>query len=82
MKYFVYVLQSLKDKGLYIGMTNNIERRLYEHNLGYKNSTRARIPFRLIYTEEYPDRKLAREREKELKSGSGREFIKQHFLPG
>ncbi len=57
MPYYVYVLRSLKDGNLYIGMTNNLSRRLYEHNLGYKGSTKSRAPFKLIYKEEYPDRK-------------------------
>lgn len=79
MKYFVYILKSLKDEGLYIGITNDINRRLYEHNLGYKGSTKSRTPFKFIYSEEYSNRVEARKREKYLKSGSGREFIKLHI---
>ncbi len=75
-KYFVYVLKSIKDGNLYIGITNNLNRRLYEHNLAYKNSTKSRAPFKMIYFEEYPNRIEARKREKYLKSGVGREFIK------
>jgi len=81
--YYVYILQSIKDGHHYTGITNNIERRLAEHNKGKKStpSTRSRGPFKLIYTETAFDRKVARAREKFLKSGAGREFIKKHNIP-
>ena len=52
-------------------MTNNIERRIKEHNLGYNKTTKAYKPFLLIYKG-----KKARGREKYLKSGIGKEFLK------
>lgn len=76
-KYYVYALQSLKDKQLYIGMTNDVKRRLNEHNSGYSKSTKSRIPFKLIYEKECENREEARKKEKKLKTGSGREFLKQ-----
>ena len=69
--FFVYVLESLKDKKLYIGMTENVELRLLRHNQGKVPSTKYRRPLLLLHTEEYPDRKQARKREKFLKSGPG-----------
>lgn len=77
MKYYVYVLQSEKDNHFYVGMTNNISRRLREHNSGQNQSTKSRVPFRLILSEEYNERNEARDREKQLKSGFGREYVKQ-----
>jgi putative endonuclease len=50
----VYALQSEVDGGLYIGLTNNIERRLHQHNSGQTRSTRSRAPLTLFYTESRP----------------------------
>ncbi len=74
--YYVYILQSLKDKKFYTGITINVERRLNEHNRGKKStpSTVSRGPFCLIYKESFLSREAARVREKFLKSGTGREF--------
>lgn len=74
--YFVYVLESLNDGSFYKGITNNVKRRLKEHNLGKNLSTKYKRPLRLVFQEEFKDRKTAREQEKWLKSGEGREFLK------
>lgn len=80
----VYVIKSQKDNHLYTGITNNLERRLAEHNLGKKStpSTYNRGPFILIYKEIFQTRKEAREKEKWFKSGAGREWIKIKYIPG
>jgi len=78
--YYIYVLQSQGDNNLYIGITKNIKKRLFEHNSGKNLSTKYRIPFRLIFSEAVKDRKIARVREKYLKSGCGREWIKQKYM--
>lgn len=57
-------------------MTNDISRRVLEHNKGQNQSTKAYKPFKLIYTEEFADRITARKKEKYLKSGIGKEFLK------
>ncbi len=49
--YFVYVIRSKKDGLLYTGFTDNLERRLLEHNQGLQESTKNRIPFEIIYFE-------------------------------
>ncbi|MBI2065803.1 MAG: GIY-YIG nuclease family protein [Candidatus Zambryskibacteria bacterium] len=74
--YFVYIIQSKKDRKFYTGITNNLERRLHEHNKGKTStlSTMNRGPFELIYSEHAIDRRTARARERFLKSGAGREF--------
>jgi len=79
MKYYTYVLRSKKDGKHYTGITNNLERRLRQHNDGdtATPSTRNRGPFVLVYSEEADNRMEARIREKYLKSGAGREFIKK-----
>ena len=64
---FVYVLKSKKDNNLYIGSTNDLERRLSEHNEGLVFSTKSRVPFELVYYEAYRSESDARHREKNLK---------------
>ena len=73
--YFVYVLKSNKNSRLYKGMTNDLKRRIYEHNLGKNKSTRPYRPWTLVYFESFETRVEARSREKYLKSGIGREFL-------
>ncbi|MDP3990798.1 MAG: GIY-YIG nuclease family protein [Candidatus Nealsonbacteria bacterium] len=76
--YFVYVIKSKKDGKYYTGITDNLDRRINQHNRGSKAtpSTKNRGPFYLVYYEKVENRKTARRREKHLKSGTGREFIK------
>jgi putative endonuclease len=75
--FYTYVIRSTKRNYLYVGLTNNLDRRFQEHNLGKNKTTKAYSPFTLILYEQYPTRILAREREKYLKSGTGKEFIKR-----
>jgi putative endonuclease len=72
--YYVYVLKSRKDGNLYIGQTSNLDRRLQYHNSGRVKSTKRRIPFKLIYVEEFTNRKEAMKREKLLKDIESRDF--------
>lgn len=72
--FYVYIIKSKKDSKFYTGLTNNLDRRLYEHNHGQVKSTKSRKPFELIYQEIFDTRKQAREKEKWFKSGEGREF--------
>ncbi len=74
--YIVYVLYSDDFTRFYVGMTNNLERRLYEHNSRQNRSTKAYVPWRVIHKELFETRNEARIREKYLKSGIGREFPK------
>ncbi|MBI5306450.1 GIY-YIG nuclease family protein [Candidatus Wolfebacteria bacterium] len=78
--YFVYILESKKDGKFYTGITNDLKRRLSDHNKGKSStpSTKNRGPFIVIYSEKVENRKIARKREKYLKSGSGREFIRKY----
>lgn len=78
--FYAYALISLKDSNLYIGISENPEKRLKEHNSGMSKSTKGRRPFKLIYKESLENRIEARKREKYLKSGFGREFLKT-FMP-
>lgn len=65
--YYVYLLKSESDQKLYIGSTNDLKRRVIEHNTGAVRSTKARIPFTLRYYEAYKIEQDARSREYSLK---------------
>jgi putative endonuclease len=77
--WYVYLLQSLKDRSWYIGCTNDLKARIKEHNSGKSKFTKAHLPYRLIYYEACLDRKDAFKREKYLKSGYGRRWLKKRF---
>ncbi len=77
MSYQVYILFSDKDKRRYIGSTNNLDRRLAEHNKGLVVSTKYRIPLKLIYTESYASESEARNRERFLKTHKGYNELKK-----
>jgi putative endonuclease len=72
----VYAIKSINRNYIYVGMTNNFERRLSEHNNGENKSTKAYKPFTLIFSENFETRVLARKKEKYLKSGVGKKFLK------
>lgn len=74
--FFVYAIQSQIDKRIYVGMSVAVSKRLLEHNSGKTKSTKGYRPWQLIYTESLPSRLEARQREKYLKSGVGKEFLK------
>lgn len=65
--WYVYILKSAKDDKLYTGSTNDLRRRLSEHNAGHTASTKARRPFELRYYESYFSEADARKREWSLK---------------
>jgi putative endonuclease len=78
--YTVYAIRSKVDGRIYVGFTDNPERRLREHNSGKTKSTKGYVPWESFYTETVPTRVEARNREKYLKSGCGKEFLKKKFL--
>ena len=65
--FYVYILGSQKDRELYIGSTNDLKKRIQEHNSGKVPSTKPRIPLKLLYYEAYLAEKDARKRESALK---------------
>lgn len=74
--YYVYILKSVRNNKLYKGFTNDLKRRIKEHNLGKSIFTRNNGPWKLIYYEAFISEKDAKIEEKFLKSGKGRERIK------
>ena len=78
--YYVYILQSQKTKGIYIGYTNDLKRRFREHNQKRNEFTDAGQPWKLIYYEAYRNERDAKDREKKLKQyGNARTYIKQRL---
>ena len=75
--YIVYVIKSEERNYTYIGLTNNLNRRFREHNEGKNKTTKPYRPFTLVLSEQFETRPEAREREKYLKSGIGRDYIKK-----
>ena len=81
--FYVYVLRSESDSGFYIGFSTNLRARLRQHQDGESFATSHRGPWKLIYYEAYTEREDAEGREKFLKSGAGRRFLRtqlRHYL--
>jgi len=68
--YYVYVIQSEKDGSTYIGYTEDLVKRIKEHNQGKTKSIKHKIPYKLIHTEEFNSKTEARKRELKLKRSS------------
>jgi len=75
--YYVYVLLSLQDKKFYIGFSEDIKKRLADHNAGRNTSTKPRRPFELIYYEAHLNKKDALRRETYFKTTKGKSVLKQ-----
>ncbi len=75
--HYVYVFLSLKDEKFYIGFTNDLERRLKEHNSGKNISTKSRLPLKLFYYEAHLSKKDAARRERYFKTTKGKSTLKQ-----
>jgi putative endonuclease len=75
--YYVYVLRSVKFGRLYKGVTDDVPRRLREHNEGLSASTKHWRPWELVHLEEHGTRAEALRRERYLKSGKGREELRE-----
>ena len=79
-EYVVYILKSLSSQKHYVGYTSNLISRFNSHNfLGKKGYTTRYRPWRVIHVEFYVTKKEAIFREKFLKSGKGREWMKENI---
>ena len=76
----VYIIQSQKDLSVYSGNTNDFQDRLKRHNSGQVYSTKNRIPWKHVCHIIFDNNQSAYDFERYLKTGSGRAFIKKHFL--
>lgn len=77
--FYTYVLRSLKDGELYIGWTDDLKSRVIKHNKGLVQTTSNRVPLELIYYEACQSKSKAISREKTLKTGFGRKFLKNRI---
>jgi putative endonuclease len=81
--FYVYILESLKNKAIYVGYTDDLKKRLREHNSGLNISTKHSKPWQLIYYEACLNEKDAKRREKYFKTTSGRRAfrlrLKEYF---
>ncbi len=79
--YYVYIIENIADKSWYIGFSTDVFRRIKEHNskIGGKYTQNKLGRWELIYFEGYLNKIDALGREKFLKSGSGRKFIKKQI---
>jgi len=85
MTYFVYILQSKKDKKFYIGYTANLKKRIQEHKNGEVQSTKGRRPLNLIFYEAYLNQHDALRREDYFKTTAGKRALKimlKEYLAG
>ncbi len=84
--YFVYILQSQKNKRFYIGSSTNVDKRLTQHNDGGTKSTKPYRPWKIIYTEHFETKPEAEKREWHLKHPSGylekKAIVKQYGSSG
>lgn len=76
--FFVYVIRSKRNGRFYVGISVNVEKRLKEHNSKKTRSTSGYIPWELCFFESFDTRIEARKREIYLKSGVGKEYIKNY----
>ncbi len=79
MKWYVYLLKSTKTGLWYTGSTKDIRKRILQHNSGKNFSTKHGIPWKLIYCEIGLNKDDARAREKYLKSGMGKRYLKNRL---
>ena len=77
--YYVYVLQSEVDNNFYTGSTPDLKKRFEKHCNGQVESTKARRPLRLIYYEACLERDDAIKREKYLKTGMGKRYLRNRL---
>ena len=78
--WYVYILRSTIEKSLYVGSTNDMRRRLTEHNTGKVDSTKGRTPFSLEAYIAVKDKEKAIELEQYLKTGSGKAILQKRIL--
>lgn len=78
--YFVYILKSCEYQKSYIGITDDLERRLSQHNSRYYTYTKRYLPWEIIYIENFSTRLKAREREKYFKTSSGRRWLRNNVF--
>lgn len=75
MNFYIYILQSEKNGKFYVGSTENLEKRLQDHNWSRTPSTKSGIPWKMVYNEVFQSRGEAMRRENEIKSKKSRKYL-------
>ena len=73
--YYTYILKSEKFEKLYIGHTENLEKRLIEHNSNRSNFTKGKGPWKIIYSKEFTTRSEAMKFENKLKKIKNKNYL-------
>jgi len=79
---YMYILYSEKLDKYYTGSCINIERRIYEHNIGHSKFTSKGIPWVIVYKEEYQTAEEAGQRERKIKQMKSRKYIEEMIAKG
>ena len=77
MPFYLYIIESQKDGSYYIGCTQDLEERLTRHNQGRSKYTKSKLPWKLVYCEDYPDRSSASIREYAIKRRKSKDYIEK-----
>ena len=72
---YCYILYSEKIDKFYVGACNDLDRRLYEHNIGHSKFTKTGVPWKIVHVEPFPDLPTAKRREQFIKKQKSRKFI-------
>lgn len=80
--YYVYILQSEKSGRYYIGSTNDLNRRLIEHNSGQTKSLKYLIPMKLVFSQEFLSVREVRKIEQRLKKFKNKDIIERIIKDG
>ncbi len=76
----VYLIRSISHPGqVYVGVTSDLDRRMWDHNAGRSPHTSKHMPWELGVAGHFTDERKANAFERYLKTGSGRAFAKRHF---
>lgn len=78
--FYVYIISSKVRNYIYVGLSDNVKRRFLQHQKGSNKTTKPYRPFSLVHVEDFSTRAEARKKEKYLKSGTGKEWIKSCLL--
>ena len=79
---WVYILQSLSNNRYYIGSTDNLDRRIQEHNRGKSKATKGIRPLKLVFSQKFPSLQQARKVEHQLKRLKSRVIIEKIIKEG
>ena len=78
--FYVYLIQSIPTKEIYVGYTADVEQRILSHNSSANLATKHGVPWELVYVEGYRSERDARIREKKLKHhGNSKRFVRQRI---